>query len=303
MENSHDFLNQVIDSITEHIVVINEVGEIQFVNKSWETFANNNAYILDDGWSSVNYLDVCDKASAMEDVFGIIAGKGIRSVIENREKIFYLEYPCHSPDEKRWFMMRVTPFKSEGKKYFVISHQNITERKLAEEKVNNLALIDGLTNLANRRTFDEFLHEEWKRCIRLKHPISLAIVDLDHFKLLNDTYGHQYGDECLVKVGEILKEFANRPSDICARYGGEEFAIVWGDTSIEQAKKLSDRLLKEIISLNIENNKSPTESYLTASIGLAEMVPSRGSDETEIIREADNKLYKAKEDGRNRVVG
>lgn len=303
MKNSHEFLTLVLDSITEHIVVIDEAGQIQFVSKSWLAFGNNNACVTGDDWSGVNYLEECDKASAMGDDFGTKAGSGIRSVIERREPIFYFEYPCHSPEEKRWFMMRVTPFQTAGTDYYVISHHNITERKVAEEEVRNLARIDGLTDVPNRRTFDEFLHEEWKRCSRLKKPISLAIVDLDHFKVLNDTYGHQFGDECLIKVGELLKEFTNRPGDICSRYGGEEFALVWGDTSLEQAKKLSKKLLKKIIDLNIQNKNSPTKKYVTASIGLAEMVPSRDCEEKELIGTADRMLYRAKEGGRNKVEG
>lgn len=226
MESSYEFLALVLDSITEHIVVIDETGEIQFVNKSWSAFGNNDACVIGGDWSHVNYLAECDKASAMGDDFGTMAGAGIRAVVESREMFFDFEYPCHSPSEKRWFMMRVTPFQVSAKKYYVISHQNITKRKLAEEDVRNLAKIDGLTDISNRRAFDEFFDEEWNRCSRLKKPISLAIVDIDHFKLLNDDYGHQSGDECLIRVGALLKELAKRPGDMCARYGGEEFVLV-----------------------------------------------------------------------------
>lgn len=301
MESSQEFLKLVLDSITEHIVVIDEKGEIQFVNRTWSAFGNNNACVIGDDWSGVNYIDECDKAAAMGDEFGTKAGDGIRCVIEGKKTLFYFEYPCHSPEEMRWFMMRVTPLQLKETKYFVISHQNITERKLAEEEVKNLAKIDGLTEIPNRRTFDEFLREEWRRCSRLNKPISLAIVDIDHFKLLNDTYGHQAGDECLVKVGKVLKEFSNRPSDICARYGGEEFALVWGDTPLDNAKVLAEKLLEKIVELNIPNIKSVTKKYLTVSIGLSELIPSRGSEESDLISKADQMLYKAKESGRNRI--
>lgn len=301
MENSYEFLSLILDSITEHIVVIDEAGYIQFVNKSWSVFGEHNACAVDDGWKGVNYLEECDKASSMGDNYGTSAGNGIRSVIKERESIFSFEYPCHSPEEKRWFMMRVTPFQIKNKKYFVISHHDITERKIAEESVRNLARIDGLTGIPNRRTFDEFLHEEWRRCMRLKNPISLAIVDIDHFKLLNDTYGHQTGDECLVKVGALLKGVANRPSDICARYGGEEFALIWGDTSLDVAKKLSIQFLHSLIDLKIPNIKSPTGKYLTASIGLSGMIPTSEFDEKELVGKADRMLYEAKKNGRNRV--
>lgn len=179
INSSHEFLSRILDSITDHIVVINDTGEIQYVNKSWSRFANNNACIIGNDWSGVNYIEECDKGSEMGDEFSNKAGAGIRSVIENRETTFNIEYPCHSPDEKRWFMMSVTHFHISERRFFVISHKNITERKLAEEKVSHLARIDGLTSIPNRRTFDSFIHEEWNRCARLKKPICLAIFVQD----------------------------------------------------------------------------------------------------------------------------
>ena len=301
MEKSYEFLRLILDTVTEHIVVIDEAGSIRYVNKSWKAFGKKNACTAGDHWDGLNYLKECDKAASMGDHFGSMAGDGIRSVIGKKQPVFYFEYPCHSPREKRWFMMRVTPFQIDESRYFVISHQNITERKLAEEEVLNLAKIDGLTGIPNRRTFDEFLHEEWRRCMRLKKPISLAIIDIDHFKLLNDTYGHQKGDECLVKVGTLLKEFANRPGDICARYGGEEFVLVWGDTSLDAAKKMALQFTHRLIELGIPHDKSPTSPYLTVSIGLACMVPYPDAIENELVGMADRLLYKAKGSGRNRV--
>lgn len=302
-EEANDFLRQILDSVAEHIVVIDDAGVIQYANRRWSEFARENACVVDDAWVGVNYLEECDKAASMNDDFGVRAGEGIRRVIENKREMFYFEYPCHSPEVKRWFMMRATPFQSAGKNYFVISHQDITERKQAEEEIENLAKTDGLTNIPNRRTFNEFLHAEWKRCARLRLSISLALVDLDHFKILNDTHGHQAGDRSLVEVGRILEEFSRRPGDICARYGGEEFALVWGNTSLAQARSLSGKLLRRIADLNIENKNSPTEDHLTASIGVAEAIPVKGSDESEIVNKADRMLYKAKDRGRNRVEG
>ncbi|WP_019528540.1 sensor domain-containing diguanylate cyclase [Dasania marina] len=301
MENSQEFLRLVLDSITEHIVVIDKTGEIKFVNKSWSAFGDNNACAVRGGWAGVNYIEECDKAAVTGDEFGAKAAEGIRRVIAERDAIFYFEYPCHSPEDERWFMMRVTPFQVSQNKYFVISHQNITERKLAEEKVKALARVDGLTKIPNRRTFDEFLHKEWQRCYRLNKPISVAIVDLDYFKLINDRYGHQAGDECLIRVAEVLSELSNRPSDICARYGGEEFAVVWGDTSLQAASVLAEKILTKIVGLNIPNADSTIDKFLTASIGVAELIPSSETTEAEIIKKADQMLYRAKDSGRNRV--
>ncbi len=301
VNNSKNFLELVLDSITEHIVVINEAGKIQFYNKSWSSFGEQNECGIIHDWKEVNYIEECNKAASMGDESGVKASEGIRKVINKELDIFYFEYPCHSPEEERWFMMRITPFQAYGNNYFVISHQNITERKQAEEKVKHLAKIDGLTGIPNRRAFDEFLISEMKRCARLKKPICLAIIDIDNFKILNDTYGHQSGDKCLIEVGKLLKSFAQRPGDICARYGGEEFALIWGGTPLTEARKLSETLLQDIANLNIENTKSPTQPYLTVSIGLAEIIPDQNSREDELISKADSLLYRAKNSGKNRV--
>jgi diguanylate cyclase (GGDEF)-like protein len=301
MTQSHDFFKSILDTVTEHIVVIDHVGDIVFVNQSWRLFCEQNDCPNDNEWNGVNYLDTCKRSTTMGDQLAQKAAAGIREVMRYEKKLFYLEYPCHSPSEKRWFMMRVTPFSLQHHFFYVISHQNITERKLAEEKMLNLSRLDGLTRIANRRYFDEFLQEEWRRCARLKLPISLAMIDLDHFKLLNDTYGHQAGDDCLRKMGTVLKKIARRPGDLCARYGGEEFAVVLGNTGSESALMLMNELLDDIRGLNIPNRHSPVMPTLTASIGLMTMCPEPKSNENMLIEAADEQLYCAKESGRNRI--
>jgi diguanylate cyclase (GGDEF)-like protein len=296
------FLSSILDSVLDHIVVIDRAGNFVYLNRGWVRFAQANSFTTDYDWSKGNYLDACDKAAAAGDIDGHRAVMGIRAVIDHKQPLFYFEYPCHSPSEKRWFMMRVIPLHYSSGDYFVISHQNITERVLAENEIKKLAQIDGLCQIYNRRTFNELFHNEWLRCARSKKPICMAIVDLDHFKLINDTYGHEAGDECLVKIGEALKEFVQRPGDICARYGGEEFVITWSDITFAQATQLSKNLLAKMISLDIRNEHSPTYRCLTASIGLAQMIPDSRLDETELIRRADDMLYRAKDAGRNRVV-
>lgn len=301
MIKSYNFLKSILDTINQHVAVIDSEGDILYINKTWRLFGIDNACTIDEKWKGINYLRACDQSADMGDEFGAKAAIGIRLVIEGDEDEFYFEYPCHSPDERRWFMMHVTPFTIQGDSCFVISHQNITTRKLAEEEVLNLSRMDGLTDIPNRRYFDEFLDGEWKRCHRLGLPISLAMIDLDNFKLLNDTYGHQAGDECLKSVGKILKKFGKRPSDICARYGGEEFALVYGNTNLEQASILVENLLKEIRSLRIPNKKSPTLPILTASIGLSTMYPNDKNSLSDLVKRSDEFLYSAKESGRNKI--
>ena len=302
MNQSYDFLKSIINSVTEHIVVINGEGRIQFVNEAWVVFSrNNDCLVKREEWQGVNYLEVCAESAASGEDFGEKAAVGIRQVIDRKTDLFAIEYPCHSPQEKRWFMMRVTPFQLEGDAYCAISHENVTERKLAEEQVLNLSRLDGLTNISNRRSFDEFLAAEWKRCQRLKLPLTLAMLDIDHFKLLNDHYGHQAGDECLIKVGEILGQTAKRPGDLFARYGGEEFAFVFGNTTSEQALAPLRKIVDAISALAIPHQKSPTKPFVTVSIGLATAFPALQNNERDLIKAADKMLYEAKHNGRNRI--
>lgn len=301
MIESYDFFKSVLDTLTHHIVVIDDQGDIQYVNKSWVSFGQNNACLIEQSWSDVNYLVECDKAGTMGDEFGINAATGIRSIINEQQEFFYLEYPCHSPDEKRWFIMRVASFFRRGEKYFVISHESITERVIAEEKIFKMSHTDGLTDVPNRRHFDEFIVSEWKRCQRLHLPISLAMIDIDYFKLLNDTYGHQVGDESLKAMGSLLKTYCKRPGDLCARYGGEEFVIVYGNTELNSAKSLLNNFLEDFRALNIRNKNSPVLPILTASVGLVTTYPTEQCNVERFIREADDLLYAAKASGRNLI--
>lgn len=285
----------------EHIVVIDELGYIQYVNHSWLQFSSSNQCAVKSNWTEQNYLEECRRAAQRGDEFALNASQGIASVIEKKETSYYFEYPCHSPSEERWFMMRVNLFTAEGKDYIVISHQNITERKIAENTVRALASTDPLTNIPNRRTFNEFYHEEWRRSVRHGASMCLAIVDLDGFKQINDQLGHLAGDECLVAVGKILLDFSNRPGDICARYGGDEFIIVWGDTEIDHAKTMAKKLASKISNIKLPKKQAQPNINASVSIGLAEMQPSTYNQESDLIKLADQALYKAKENGRNRI--
>jgi diguanylate cyclase (GGDEF)-like protein len=303
MIRSADFYRSILDSVTEQVVVIDETGAIKWVNQSWVDFGQQNGCRTpSDAWVSVNYLRVCDAATGKGRASGQAIAAGIRKVIEQTAPHFEVEYPCHSPGERRWFMMSVTPLVLDGGPFFAIIHKNITARREAEEKLRKLSLSDALTDLPNRRHFDNFLDAEWKRCFRLGLPISIALLDIDHFKLLNDHYGHQYGDECLATIGKTLNKIKKRPSDIFARFGGEEFALVFGNATAEQAAAPIERIMDEIRRLEIPNAVSQTAPHLTVSIGLAEAVPDDPDGHAKLVAAADDRLYAAKRAGRNRVV-
>lgn len=195
--------------------------------------------------------------------------------------------------------------------------RDISERKKMEQELqqnqirledNNrllqeLAIQDGLTQISNRRFLDEYLPNEWKRAARDKYSVSLVMIDLDFFKPYNDTYGHQSGDECLKRVAEKIKGVLHRPADIAARYGGEEFIVVLPETEVAGALKISEEIRSEIESLRIEHSGSKVSSYVTASLGVATLLPSEIlSDPKVLIQKADEALYEAKNQGRNRVI-
>lgn len=175
------------------------------------------------------------------------------------------------------------------------------ELKAANEELKRLSLSDGLTGIANRRYFDDFLEREWNRAKREKTPLSMIMIDIDYFKAFNDTYGHQAGDQCLRTVATVLRTTVKRTVDLVARYGGEEFAIVLPDTDILGAYEVAERIRNNIEILGIEHLKSDNCGFVTISSGIASAIPEKNSVPTEIISEADIALYKAKKEGRNKV--
>lgn len=175
------------------------------------------------------------------------------------------------------------------------------ELEKANEQLEKLSRVDGLTGIANRRRLDEDLEQEWKRMMREKRPLSVILCDIDHFKPYNDTYGHQQGDHCLVKVATAIKSSVNRPGDLTARYGGEEFCIVLPETMPEGAERIADLIRNNVLGLQIEHTASPVMPFVTLSLGTATMVPEMGSSPDELVEAADQALYRAKASGRNKV--
>ena len=176
-------------------------------------------------------------------------------------------------------------------------------QKRDRDQLKLMSSIDVVTEVANRRRFDEYLNLEWRRAIRGKYPISLLMIDIDYFKSYNDTYGHLKGDECLNAVASEIKQHLRRPSDMVARYGGEEFAVILPDTASYSAFSLAKRIWSGIGNLNIEHRGSTRVGYLTISIGIATTIPDDTQSISQFIEISDKNLYKSKSEGRNRVTG
>jgi diguanylate cyclase (GGDEF)-like protein len=174
--------------------------------------------------------------------------------------------------------------------------------KRQSDLLRQLARVDGLTGLANRRHFDETLTSEWRRCRRSGTPLSLILIDLDHFKLFNDRYGHPAGDSCLKLVSACLQAGFTRSHDLVARYGGEEFVCVMPETLLEGAEAKARSLEKSVRALRIPHESSAVpEGIVTISLGVAVAVPSVGDECAELILRADRSLYMAKDAGRGQV--
>lgn len=172
----------------------------------------------------------------------------------------------------------------------------------ANLELAQLSVVDELTSIANRRKYDQYLVAEWTRLAREQNPLSLILCDIDHFKLYNDTYGHQAGDRCLQQVAQAIVKVVKRPADLVARYGGEEFVIVLPNTPVAGAKHIAQQVRIQIEALRLPHINSPVDLYVTLSLGVACCIPQPHSDLTALVAAADRGLYQAKAAGRNRVV-
>lgn len=172
-----------------------------------------------------------------------------------------------------------------------------------KEKLRSVALMDGLTGIANRRKFDEELRADWMQCARAQQPLSLLIIDVDFFKKYNDRFGHQMGDTCLLNVAQTVKNSLSRPYDLAARYGGEEFVCLLPNTEMQGAIHVARKILSNIYDLHIEHPDSTCDQVVTVSIGVASIIPRAEDSLTVLVEEADKQLYLSKHNGRARVTG
>jgi diguanylate cyclase (GGDEF)-like protein len=298
-----DIAVAVIDALTSQICVVDPEGIIFAVNRAWKQFTadNSSGQVLDH--IGVNYLNVCRHSvgPASEEAPDFVSG--LRAVLGGEREFFQIEYPCHSPKEMRWFLARISPLRrrsgSTGHANIgaVVSHMNITDRKLIEMDYARLAATDPLTGLPNRRFFDEFAKLDMDRFLRFGEPSSVLMVDLDHFKSINDTYGHAVGDEVLRRVASLGK-LVFRSSDLFARWGGEEFVCLLPRTDEWGAILAAEKLRSAVEQLSIVCSGKPVP--LTASVGVS-TVDSADRVMDDALLRADRALYRAKNDGRNCV--
>ncbi len=296
---SEQFAMSTFNAVNEQLCVLNRSGAILKVNKPWRDFYTRNSSdsSTQDYGVGTNYLDVCDAASGPYLENGKLIADGIRKVIGGDCTVFSLEYPCHSPGEDQWFVATVTRFEGDSGNV-VVAQTDISARKKADLELKKLAETDALTGLANRRHFLVLSEQELIRTQRYGGGLSVLMMDLDHFKAINDGYGHKVGDLVLSRVGEICRVVL-RHVDIAGRIGGEEFAMLLPETGGQVAKEVADRL-REAISLATIPLENGTSLKVTASIGLAELEKDDAKIDS-LLNKADMALYEAKRSGRNKV--
>ena len=181
--------------------------------------------------------------------------------------------------------------------------QNHINLKKKTDLLESLAMLDGLTNIPNRRRFDEALDSEWKRAKRVGHSVALVMGDIDFFKAYNDHHGHGAGDACIKTVAEVLADVVDRPADLVARYGGEEFIALLPETDIEGARLIAERFRCGVESRHISHGHSQASPWVTVSVGFASALPDESNSTSPLLEAVDDMLYRAKADGRNRISG
>jgi diguanylate cyclase (GGDEF)-like protein len=178
--------------------------------------------------------------------------------------------------------------------------ERTAQLEVANAALEELATVDSMTGLANRRRFDVFIQQEWQRAERSRLPLSLLLLDIDHFKMFNDRYGHPAGDECIRQVASVLREAAHRVSDLGCRYGGEEFAVILADTPAEGAFAVAEFIRRQVEGLGMPNADAP-DGNVTVSIGVATRDGDRCRRVVDLVQACDRALYDAKRLGRNRT--
>ena len=316
--SSPGFVTDVLNALTASIAVLDHRGVIVAVNEAWKRFARENGGD-DAAFVGSNYFAAC--ATAMRDADPTVQAvdAAFRALKSGDQDRFSVEYPCHSRTTERWFEMRMSRSPREPH-YIVVAHEDITLRKrtelellrakqaiesfnaqlqeaLAREQKN--ARTDDLTGTHNRRHFFALARQAFTVATRYGHPLSAMILDLDHFKQINDRWGHQIGDDVLKRVANIA-QLHLRGADILGRYGGEEFIVFLPDSTAEQAKVVAERIRVEIEGSSLDTPKGCV--VLTVSVGIADTSQVGGSESIErLIGLADLALYAAKQAGRNRT--
>ncbi len=288
-------LQLIVDGMDEGLMLVDADGCVAFANPASEGFLAQPGRLL----AGQRLADLIEPPAAHDyaaffanplDPDAAARCRGTREVL------------LRQPDGAlRAIDLGLSPMAGDEALFVVLLH-DITHHKQSETALQRAALVDPLTRIANRRHFDAFLEKEWQRGIRSAQPLSLIVLDVDHFKDYNDSLGHAAGDTCLQAIAEALQSHAMRPTDLAARYGGEEFVVLLADTCSATAARLGEVIRAHIERLAIPNPRADGAGVVTVSVGVACVVPTLFEDIRSFFVAADRAMYEAKARGRNQVV-
>ena len=288
---------QIFSAYTDAMWVIREDGVVLRANPAmYQMLGKTEDEVLGQKCSELLQYNLCSK-------------KNCPLVDLSSPQTQEIDIQFHGEEDNRHYLLTTAPLVTlNGDPGVVAQFKDDSIRKQAEkalEKANTalaaMARTDGLTQIPNRRSFDEAIAREWSRLSRTQQPLSLLLGDIDFFKRYNDQYGHQAGDDCLRKVAKALQGALLRPADLAARYGGEEFSLLLPETEIEGAQQVGQRILDAVTALAIPHRNSDVRDSVSISLGAATLTPNEGQTPADLIAMADTALYQAKEFGRNQI--
>jgi diguanylate cyclase (GGDEF)-like protein/PAS domain S-box-containing protein/hemerythrin-like metal-binding protein len=301
LKDSEDRFRSIIDNAPIGIAVVSLEGKFELVNQSLCEIVGYNRNELEKlTFQKITHPD--DIESDLENIKQLLEGDGNFYRMEKR----YIR----KDTQIVWIQLTVSLMRdSDGTpKYFISQIEDISLRKQAESllkeanrKYKSMSITDGLTGIANRRRFDEVLAQEYSRHARSGSDLSLLLLDIDHFKAFNDTYGHVQGDECLREVSQAISNCITRPADLAARYGGEEFSCILPETDLRGAVVIAEKIRQSIIDCAIRHETSSVAKYVTASIGVITVKCTPDKTVEDLLTQVDELLYQAKSRGRNRI--
>ncbi len=290
----------VTESVTEEwkSLLNQEIDDPCFETKCAPLYSNGRVLAIAD----VEQAEMTPCYRKMLDSFQVRANLVIPILHQTRLWGLLIAHHCRSPRD--WHPSEVSLLEQLATQVGVAIHQAELYQQLqqANQELEELAIKDGLTKIPNRRWFDYTLDKQWQRLKQEQDPLSLILCDIDDFKSFNDYYGHQAGDECLIKIATTLQNLVHCPDDLVARYGGEEFVILLPNTAGENALLVAERARKTVAELSIDHAQSSVVPYVTLSLGVASVTPTPEISRKQLIRQADDALYKAKAAGRDRAI-
>jgi len=297
LREAHRFLQSTLDALTSQIAILDEEGKIIAVNAAWNQYVGSSPVGGARCGVGMNYLGMCAPALGSGPKHATAVDAGVRAVLAGQQREYYLECPCPASDDGRWFSLRATPFRGPGPARVVVAHEDITKRKAAEERLHHAANHDALTGLPNRVLFTDWLIRAAQRVqSHGTYRFAVLFLDFDNFKIVNDSLGHEAGDQLLIAIAQRLETIPRR-SDSIARLGGDEFAVLAEEIlDSEDAVQLARRI-HEVFRTPFQIDGHSV--LATASIGIATGGAGEGRS-SDLLRDADTAMYCAKATGPGR---